>query len=63
MAGVSIHTIGYIEGEMGWKCARSYEIVTHTRARLSGVPKAKTQLGGNMLRWDDSVNMDIEETK
>jgi hypothetical protein len=27
---------------------------------LAGIAKAKTLLGGNMCRWDDSINVDLE---
>ena len=27
---------------------------------LPGIPKAKTQLGGNNRRLDDSINMDLK---
>jgi hypothetical protein len=33
----------------------------HAHKRLAGIPEAKTELGGNMCRWDDIIKMDLEE--
>jgi hypothetical protein len=31
--------------------------------RLAGIPKVKTPLEGNRRWWEDSINMDLKETR
>jgi hypothetical protein len=58
MTRSSNHTVGCIEHEVGGKCGT--HDIRNKHKILPEIPAPKAPLGGNMLRWDDNIYMDLK---